>query len=223
MCPPCAHHVPTTCSTPMVPSGSQAGYVTTIEEYQHQRYEGGSTAYGPHTHGAMTNILREMAEEMAEGKVYRWPGAQPSIPTEHQMHEGQLLGVTMAWCPGRSPAQGPAGTDVVADDPPIGGSFGDVKQDVAPWYPPGATAQAGDLPVADDNDWELRFEWKRVGASTQSADRGWKMIRGLPQPISSGISASTVTITWEIPEDCPEGSYSLQLGLRLSGCWCWWW
>ena len=30
----------------------QAGYVTTIEEYQHQRYEGGSTAYGPHTHGA---------------------------------------------------------------------------------------------------------------------------------------------------------------------------
>ena len=32
--------------------GPQAGYVTTIEEYQHQRYEGGSTAYGPHTHGA---------------------------------------------------------------------------------------------------------------------------------------------------------------------------
>ena len=24
-----------------------------------------------------------------------------------------------------------------------------------------------------------------------------------------GISASTVTITWEIPEDCPEGKYSL--------------
>ena len=42
---------------------AKAGYVTTIEEYQHQRYEGGSTAYGPHTHGAMTNILREMAEE----------------------------------------------------------------------------------------------------------------------------------------------------------------
>lgn len=172
-----------------------AGYVTTIEEYQHQRYEGGSTAYGPHTHGAMTNILREMAEEMAEGKVYRWPGAQPRIPTERQMMEGQ--------------------TDVVADDPPIGGKFGDVKSDVWPYYYPGATAQAviwGAHPrnnlrrnssfvsvwrlkedgttwhmVADDNDWELRFEWKRVG-----------------------ISASTVTITWDIPEDCPEGSYSLQ-------------
>eukprot|EP00434_Breviolum_minutum_P029467 symbB.v1.2.026056.t2/scaffold2576.1/size75980/1 len=170
-----------------------AGYVTTIEEYQHQRYEGGSTAYGPHTHGAMTNILKEMAEEMAEGKTYRWPGAQPKIPTEAQMMEGQ--------------------SDVVADDPPIGGSFGDVKSDVYPEYPPGATAQAviwGAHPrnnlrrnssfvsvwrlqedghtwhmVADDNDWELRFEWKR-----------------------EGISASTVTITWEIPEDCPEGKYS---------------
>jgi len=42
--------------------------VTTIEEYQHQRYEGGSTAYGPHTHGAMTNILREMAEDAADAQ-----------------------------------------------------------------------------------------------------------------------------------------------------------
>ena len=32
------------------------------------------------------------AQEMAEGKVYRWPGAQPRIPTEQQMMEGQLLG-----------------------------------------------------------------------------------------------------------------------------------
>jgi len=171
-----------------------AGYVATFEEYQHQRYEGASTAYGPHTHGAMTNILREMAEEMAEGKVYRWPGAVPRIPTEQQLWEGQ--------------------SDVVADDPPIGGKFGDVKSDVWPMVHAGGMAQAtiwGAHPrnnlrrnssfvsvwrlkedgrtwlrVADDNDWELRFEWKRVG-----------------------ISASTVTITWDIPEDCAEGSYSL--------------
>ncbi|CAJ1450212.1 unnamed protein product, partial [Effrenium voratum] len=171
-----------------------AGYVATFEEYQHQRYEGASTAYGPHTHGAMTNILREMAEEMAEGKVYRWPGAVPRIPTEQQLWEGQ--------------------SDVVADDPPIGGKFGDVKSDVWPMVHAGGMAQAtiwGAHPrnnlrrnssfvsvwrlkedgrtwlrVADDNDWELRFEWKRVG-----------------------ISASTVTITWDVPEDCAEGSYSL--------------
>ena len=35
------------------------------------------------------------AQEMAEGKVYRWPGAAPRIPTEQQMMEGQLLGC--AW------------------------------------------------------------------------------------------------------------------------------
>lgn len=102
----------------------QAGYVTTYEEYQHQRYEGGSTAYGPHTHGAMTNILREMAVEMAEGKVYRWPGAVPRIPTEDQMMEGQ--------------------SGVVADDPPTGGQFGDVERDVYPTLGPrkgGVTSQ----------------------------------------------------------------------------------
>ncbi|CAE7176860.1 unnamed protein product [Symbiodinium pilosum] len=143
----------------------------------------------------MTSILKEMAKEMAEGKVYRWPGAPPGIPTEAQLWEGQ--------------------TDVVADDPPIGGKFGDVKSDVAPWnYRPGSVAQAtiwGAHPrnnlrrnstfvsvwrsedgksnwkmVADDNDWELSFEWKRVG-----------------------ISASTVTITWEIPADVKPGFYSL--------------
>ncbi|CAE7457739.1 Tars1 [Symbiodinium natans] len=173
-----------------------AGYVSTIEEYQHQRYEGASTAYGPHTHGAMTSILKEMAKEMAEGKAYRWPGAPPSIPTEAQLWEGQ--------------------SDVVSDDPPIGGKFGDVKKDVLPWnYAPGSVAQAtiwgahprnnlrrnstfvsvwrsedGKAPwkmVADDNDWELRFEWKRVG-----------------------ISASTVTITWEIPEDVKTAFYTLR-------------
>jgi len=175
-----------------------AGYVTTIEEYQHQRYEGASTAYGPHTHGAMTSILKEMAKEMAEGKSYRWPGAPPSIPTEAQLWEGQ--------------------SDVVSDDPPIGGKFGDVKSDVLGQnYRPGAVVQVtiwgahprnnlrrnstfasvwrsedGNAPwkmVADDNDWELRFEWKRVG-----------------------ISASTVTITWEIPEDAKTGFYSLHYG-----------
>ena len=42
-----------------------------------------------------------MREEMAEGKVYRWPGAQPKIPTEAQMMEGQKLGSTETngWAP----------------------------------------------------------------------------------------------------------------------------
>lgn len=29
---------------------------------------------------------------MAEGKVYRWPGAVPRIPTEQQLWEGQTPG-----------------------------------------------------------------------------------------------------------------------------------
>ncbi|CAJ1412267.1 unnamed protein product [Effrenium voratum] len=177
-----------------------AGYVTTIEEYQHQRYEGGFTAYGPHTHEAMTDILVKMAEDMVANKN-TFPGMKPSLPSKDQLMEGQ--------------------TDVLVDDPPIGGSFGDIKQDVAGgahsagetlrcilwgahprnnlkrgssfftvyrWQPINASdgnANAGKwLLYADDNDWDTRFGWKR-----------------------EGISASLVTLDWTIPAEVEPGWY----------------
>merc|ERR1712107_752651 len=60
-----------------------ADYVTTCEEYQHQRYEGGSTAYGPHTHTAFTQVLVEMALDMAGKDLF--PGAPPHIPDAHKL------------------------------------------------------------------------------------------------------------------------------------------
>lgn len=178
-----------------------AGYITTFEEYQHQRYEGGFTAYGPHTHKAMTQILVEMAQDLADGK-HTYPGMKPKLPTGARMVEGQAK--------------------VVVDDPPVGGKFGDVKEDVTPGtYHPGATARVeiwGAHPrndpkrnssfgtvwywesdnssdssagaggkwklVADDNDFETKFEWKRVG-----------------------ISASVVTLSWDIPPETLPGWY----------------
>lgn len=44
---------------------------------------------------ALDNRAAKNHEEMAEGKTYRWPGAQPKIPTEAQMMEGQKLGKKM--------------------------------------------------------------------------------------------------------------------------------
>lgn len=40
----------------------------------------------------MFGFVSWLHKEMAEGKVYRWPGAVPKIPTQDQMMEGQLLG-----------------------------------------------------------------------------------------------------------------------------------
>jgi hypothetical protein len=42
-------------------SNGYAGYITTPEEYAHQRYEGASTLFGPHTLGAYLSALDELA------------------------------------------------------------------------------------------------------------------------------------------------------------------
>jgi neutral ceramidase len=170
-----------------------ADYVTTFEEYQHQRYEGGSTAYGPHTHSAFTQVLVEMALEMASGNV-TFGGVPPSIPSVRDLMELQ-----------------PA---VAYDERPPHGSFGGIVTDVPPGsFKAGRRVSAqmwGAHPrnnlrhnssfasvwrrdnkgswhlVADDNDWETRFEWRR-----------------------KGVFGSVVTVTWDIPTDCAPGNYSL--------------
>lgn len=63
--------------------------MTTLEEYQHQRYEGGFTTFGPNTHEAFTDVLVKMAEDMADG-VRSYPGMQPQLP--HKAREQNLLG-----------------------------------------------------------------------------------------------------------------------------------
>ena len=42
-------------------SNGYAGYITTPEEYAHQRYEGASTLFGPHTLGAYLSALDDLA------------------------------------------------------------------------------------------------------------------------------------------------------------------
>ncbi|KAI8887910.1 Neutral/alkaline nonlysosomal ceramidase [Backusella circina FSU 941] len=47
------------------PANGYASYVTTFEEYQHQRYEGASTPYGPHTLDGYIQVFEELVEKMA--------------------------------------------------------------------------------------------------------------------------------------------------------------
>eukprot|EP00930_Biecheleria_cincta_P048658 TRINITY_DN3393_c0_g1_i1.p1 TRINITY_DN3393_c0_g1~~TRINITY_DN3393_c0_g1_i1.p1 ORF type:complete len:720 (+),score=117.95 TRINITY_DN3393_c0_g1_i1:110-2269(+) len=170
-----------------------ADYVTTYEEYQHQRYEGGSTAYGPHTHAAFTQVLVEMALEMASSNI-TYSGVPPSIPSTRDLIELQ---------PG-----------VAHDEIPPHGYFGGIVMDVPPgsfeagrrvsvqmWgaHPRNNLRHNGTFAsvwhrdnegswhlVADDNDPETRFEWRR-----------------------EGVFSSVVTVTWDIPADCIPGNYSL--------------
>lgn len=165
-------------------------YVTTPEEYDEQRYEGGSTIFGRWELPALQQVAAELATALRDRRPVP-EGSRPAEPSRR-----------------RRPHRGP-----VADEPAAGHRFGDVLQAPQPLYHPGATVQAvfaGAYPnndlhrggtylrverqsgdgwqtVADDGDWSTTFRWRR-----------------------SGRRGSTVTLTWAVPEDAPSGRYRLR-------------
>ncbi|KAI9246369.1 Neutral/alkaline nonlysosomal ceramidase [Sporodiniella umbellata] len=48
------------------PANGYASYCATFEEYQHQRYEGASTPYGPHTLQAYIEAFEKLVQKMAD-------------------------------------------------------------------------------------------------------------------------------------------------------------
>ncbi|KAL5709273.1 ceramidase [Ranunculus cassubicifolius] len=171
-------------------------YVTTIEEYEVQRYEGASTLYGPHTLSAYIQEFTKLSESLLSGSHIE-PGPQPPDLLDKQI--GLL-------------------TPVVADATPLGVKFGDVSTDI----PANSTFKKGDLatvtfwsgcprndlmtegtfalvellkgkdtwiPVYDDDDFCLRFKWSRP----------WKF-----------SPRSHATIEWRIPETAISGVYRVR-------------
>lgn len=49
-------------------ANSYAHYVTTFEEYQQQRYEGGSTLFGPHTLAAYQQLYYDLSSKLARNQ-----------------------------------------------------------------------------------------------------------------------------------------------------------
>ncbi|KAL7612537.1 hypothetical protein Lser_V15G04740 [Lactuca serriola] len=168
-------------------------YVTTIEEYQIQRYEGASTLYGPHTLNAYIQEFKKLASSLMNDQKVE-PGPQPPDLLDNQI---SLL------------------TPVLLDATPLGSRFGDCKTDV----PPGSIFSRGDVvtatfwsacprndlmtegtfalveilesnwePVYDDDDWCLKFIWSR------------------PSKLST---RSYATIEWVIPDEAVSGVYRI--------------
>ncbi len=165
-------------------------YVTTPEEYDEQRYEGGSTLFGRWELPALQQVVAELATAMRDGR----PAPQGQRPAEP---------------PRRRRSRRRAKPDALAGDQ----RFGDVLEAPLPAYQPGTTVSAvfaGAYPnndlhrggtyvrvehqtgggwstVADDSDWSTTFRWRRAGR------------RG-----------SAITVTWAIPEDTAAGQYRLR-------------
>ncbi|XVF05395.1 hypothetical protein REPUB_Repub05bG0168300 [Reevesia pubescens] len=171
-------------------------YVTTLEEYQVQRYEGASTLYGPHTLSAYIQEFQKLASALLKGQPVA-PGRQPPDLLNNQI---SLL------------------TPVVMDSTPAGTNFGDVSSDVPAnsTFKRGSTVTAvfwsacprNDLmtegtfslveilqgkdtwvPTYDDDDFCLRFKWSR------------------PSKLSP---RSQATIEWTIPPSASLGVYRIR-------------
>lgn len=163
-----------------------AGYITTPEEYDRQRYEGGHTMFGRWQLPAYQQEFARVAADMRAAR-HSEPGPRP--------HGGRQR---------RARAAGP-------DHPREGTDFGGVLTEAAERYERGQQVlvrfvganpnnnlhrggsylqvqrRDGDgwLTVADDNDWSTRFRWRNKGPS------------------------SIVTITWDVPGAVDLGVYRI--------------
>jgi len=171
-------------------SNAYSHYITTFEEYSIQRYEGASTLYGPNTLAGYQQEYSKLAAALAQGQPYP-PGPTPP----------DLSGKTFSFMP-----------PVFVDEPPYFGYFGEVDTDVQSSYHTGDTVEVvfwGANPrndyrtqstfltvnqwvgnnwniILNDGDFETKFEWQR-----------------------SGLTASLITITWQIPPWTPSGIYRI--------------
>ena len=172
-------------------SNGYSSYVSTYEEYQTQNYEGASTLYGPHTHGAYLQAFDRLVNKLTE------PGFRYGFP-EPTPRKFALPRIRLQ--PG-----------VVADGVPTGEFFG--YQVGAPnkvyhlgetvvvafrtGHPKNALHTDGSFlevqrkgedgvwqVVATDHDWETAYHWQREGAflSTRSlAFISWRIpVNGRP-------------------------------------------
>ncbi len=171
-------------------SNAYIHYVTTPEEYEAQRYEGGSTMFGRWELALFQQTAAALAEAMRDGRQV--PAGDP---------------------PPRISVPKPAPVQLRVDEAPTGHQVGDVLVEPRASYLAGdqvRTVFAGAHPnnrlrrggtylmverrcgagwerVADDGDWATKLQWRRTG-------------RGI----------SEITVTWDISGSDPDGEYRIR-------------
>jgi neutral ceramidase len=170
-------------------SNAYIHYITTPEEYQEQRYEGGSTLFGRWELPVLEQAARALALAMRDGTAgpagpppprLRTPRTAPRPPPDaaagHRPFGHELAAPASAYRV-RDTVQVTFAGAHPAHNLHRGGTYLCVEHD---------TGQ-GWVAVADDGDWSTTFRWQR-------RDGG----------------ASAVTITWTIPQDTAPGQYRIR-------------
>ncbi|KAJ3300745.1 Neutral ceramidase [Borealophlyctis nickersoniae] len=184
-------------------SNLYSSYVTTFEEYQVQRYEGGSTSYGPNTLNGHIQTFKTLAHSFKTGSL---PPPSPAFPSTPEPTDNKdvnfLTGVVLDTAPaGKSfgdvtvqPGQGPFGkgstvkAEFVCAHPRNGAStqstLGNVEL-LGGVLPGGASSTymtvEQQLPdgrwrvVLDDAGWDTKYRWARVGVAESRCTVEWNI------------------------------------------------
>jgi len=178
------------------PANTYGHYVTTIEEYGVQRYEGASTLFGPYTLDAYMDKYASLVSYLADNST---TGAEPPsdpAPPDLTLNPKSL----------RLP--------VVLDSPAFGHDFGDVLIDV----PAGSIFKAGQTVwaqfVGANPRNNLRLEGTFLSVE-QLIDGNWSAVRSDSHPSTIYrwsrvfLGISNVNVSWTIESGTPSGTYRL--------------
>ncbi|KAK2763834.1 hypothetical protein FQN54_009452 [Arachnomyces sp. PD_36] len=171
------------------PANTYTHYITTKEEYGVQRYEGGSTIYGPNTLAAYINLTLTYLPSL-EGSSNSVPaGPSPPINTDNSL---SFI------------------TPVVYDGTPIGKSFGDVvsspEEDTT--YGPGSLVTTTFIGANPRNNLRLEstfttVEFKAPDSDTWEVvrdDKDWNLVYRWERK-DGVLGTSEVTVEWLIEDD----------------------
>jgi neutral ceramidase len=168
-------------------SNAYIHYVTTPEEYDEQRYEGGSTLFGRWELPALQQTVADLATAMRDGRdVEAGPRPRPGrLVSRLRERPPDDAGTFSFGAVRQEPAARYRTGDVVTvafvsaypnNDLRRGDTFLEVQRETADGW----------LRVADDGDWATTMRWRRRGRS-----------------------GSEVTVRWTVPTDAEAGSYRI--------------
>lgn len=179
------------------PANSYTHYISTVEEYAIQRYEGASTLYGQFTLDAYINLTLSYLPYLSPESTSR-PEPGPLPPNNVNRSLSFITGV-------------------VFDSAPILKSFGDVKKDVEKSYTLGSRVSATFVGANPRNNLRLeqtfaaveRFDPKSSSWVRTRDDSDWTLIFNWDRT-SSVLGTSEVEIVWETEEWAASGRYRIK-------------
>lgn len=177
-------------------SNIYTSYVTTIEEYSIQRYEGASTLYGPHTLEAYINQFRRLAAHLSSNQTI-----------EDSLSPPDLTKSLFSLRPG-----------VWYDGASKGHSFGDtlVDVDTSKAYQCGQLVNVTFVSANPRNNLRLEDTFLRVDRLLEdgaieivATDASWET-KFIWERTNTLWGESKATIIWEIPQQCEPGNYIIR-------------